>query len=293
MASSDSSAQISANGTSDKQATLSAAQRLMQKHHDEVHKATIEEVPDEEDLRHTPEPVSASVLESTEEAALPSQWGSTMSAKAAGKQKEASAPKEKIPLLDTESTELFPGLGGVPKSVQPAPSKPSWVAKPSPGASKATNGGANGISTNGSSTPNSGMNTPPSAPIYSAPKGASMSLAGNQGPPILVLQKHEVLPRNQLKKPLAEIVKDVNKKHRTNMTVSAGEGGILEFRETMPPKDSVRNQALRDLGVQIGAKVRTSNRSIAPFTNRFIDIKPSPDPPFCPSPYHRQTGCDH
>jgi hypothetical protein len=116
------------------------------------------------------------------------------------------------------------------------------------------------------------MDTPPSAASYSAPKGASMSLAGNQGPPIMVLQKHEVLPRNQLKKPLAEIVKDVNKKYRTSMAVSAGEGGILEFRETMPPKDAVRNQALRDLGVQIGAKVSNSSRYTYSFTNRHIDF---------------------
>ena len=89
-----------------------------------------------------------------------------------------------------------------------------------------------------------------------------MSLAGNQAPPIMVLQKHEVLPRNQLKKPLAEIVKDVNKKHRTHMTVSSGEGGVLEFRETLPPKDAVRNQALKDLGAQIGAKVSMPGSSI-------------------------------
>lgn len=259
MASSEPSAPISVNGTSDKQPTLSAAQKLMLKHQDEAHKATIEEVPDEEDLRHTPEPISSSVLEPTaDEPASSSKWGSTMSAKAAGKQKEAAPAKEKIPILDTQSNELFPGLGA-PKPVQAA-SRPSWVAKPTPGAPKATNGGANGISTNGSSTPKSGVNTPPSTASYSAPKSASMSLAGNQAPPIMVLQKHEVLPRNQLKKPLAEILKDVNKKHRTNMTVSAGEGGILEFRETVPPKlDAVRNQALRDLGVQIGAKVSIPN----------------------------------
>ena len=266
MASSDTSVPIGSNSTGEK---LSAAQKLMQKHHDEVHKATIEEVPDEEDLRHTPEPTSSSILESTEEAVLASKWGATMSAKAAGKQKEEAA-KEKTPLLDTQSTELFPGLGA-PKSAQAAQSRPSWVAKPSPGALKTTNGGANGISTNGSSTPKSGMNTPPSAASYSAPKGAPMSLAGNQQPPILVLQKHEILPRNQLKKPLAEIVKDLNKKHRVNMTVSAGEGGILEFRETIPPKDNVRNQALRDLGIQIGAKVTSSIHARRYFTNQHTD----------------------
>jgi hypothetical protein len=256
MGSSESAAGV--NGTSDRPAQLTAAQKLMQKHHDEAHKATIEEVPDEEDLRHTPEPESSSILESTEEPAPSSKWGATMSAKAAGKQKEEASPaKDKSPVLDTQSTELFPGLGA-PKPVQPVQTKPSWVSKPSPAAPKATNGGANGKSTNGSSTPKSGLNTPPSGVSYSGAKGQPYSLAGNQQPPILRLEKHEVLPRNQLKKPLAEILKDINKKYRTNLIVSAGEGGVLDFRENnlgAPPKESTKNQALRDLGVQVGAKV--------------------------------------
>jgi hypothetical protein len=255
MASPDSSLQAGINGTGDKQGTLSAAQKLMQKHHDEAHSATVEEVPDEEDLKHEPEPISSSILEPTEEIPQPSKWGATMSAKAAGKQKEEVAPiKEKSLLLDTQSNESFPGLGGAPKPVQPAQLKPSWVAKPTSTGPTATNDKANGISTNGSSTPKSGMNTPPSAVSQSAPRVAPQSLAGQIQLPILVLQKQEVLPRNQLKKPLADILKDINKKLRTNITVTTGEGGVLEFRETSNQKEAVRNQAIRDLGAQIGAK---------------------------------------
>jgi hypothetical protein len=228
----------------------------MQKHHDEAHKATIEEVPDEEDLKHGPEPTSSSVLEPTEEAPQSSKWGATMSAKAAGKQKEEVGPsKEKSPLLDTQSNESFPGLGGAHKPAHTTQSKPSWVAKPAPTGPAAANGRTNGISTNGSSTPKSGFNTPPSAVSQSAGRGAPQSLAGQIQLPILVLQKQEVLPRNQLKKPLADILKDINKKLRTNITVTTGEGGVLEFRETSNQKEAVRNQAIRDLGAQIGAKV--------------------------------------
>jgi hypothetical protein len=256
MASTDSSGQIGLNGISDKQAAPSAAQKLMQKHHDEAHKATIEEVPDEEDLKHGPEPTSSSVLESTDEAPQSSKWGATMSAKAAGKQKEEAAPaQEKSPLLDTQSNELFPGLGGAQKNVRHTQARPSWVAKPAPNGPAAANGKADGISTNGTSTPQSGINTPPSAVSPSAVRGAPQSLAGQIQLPILVLQKQEVLPRNQLKKPLADILKDINKKLRTNITVTTGEGGVLEFRETSNQKDAVRNQAIRDLGAQIGAKV--------------------------------------
>jgi hypothetical protein len=143
MASSESPAQVGVNGASEKQ--LSAAQKLMQKHQDEVHKATIEDVPDEEDLRHTPEPLSSSVLESTEDAAPASQWGATMSAKAAGKQKEAPPAKEKAPALDTQSNESFPGLGGAPKPAQPAQARPSWVAKPSPKGANGSPNGTNGL----------------------------------------------------------------------------------------------------------------------------------------------------
>jgi hypothetical protein len=256
MASTDSSGQIDVNGTSDNQATLSAAQKLMQKHHDEAHKATIEEVPDEEDLKHGPEPTSSSVLESTEETPQSSKWGTTMSTKAAGKQKEEVAPsKEKGPLFDTQSDESFPGLGGAQKPIQPMQTKPSWVAKSTPTGPAAANGKANGISTNGSSTPKSGINTPSSVVNQSAPRVAPQSLAGQIQLPILVLQKQEVLPRNQLKKPLLDILKDINKKLRTNITVTTGEGGVLEFRETSNQKEAVRNQAIRDLGAQIGAKV--------------------------------------
>lgn len=259
MASSESSAQAGVNGTGDKQ-QLTAAQKLKLKH-EEGHKATIEEVPDEEDLRHTPEPISSSVLESTEEPAPSGKWPATatMSAKAAGKQKEQAPAK--APVLDMESTKSFPGLGGtVP--VPPAQLKPrTWVTASSPAAPKATNEGANGKSTNGSSTPKSGVNTPPSTTSYPILQGQANPVAANQQPPILKLRKDQVLPRNQLKKPLAEILKDINKKYRTNLTISTGEGGILEFKEAYlgaPPKDSTRNQALKDLGTQIGAKVGAS-----------------------------------
>lgn len=231
------------NGTNEK-ATLSAAEKLMHKHNVEV-----EDTPDDEDLQHRPEPISSSILESTEEAAPVPTWAPTMSAKAAGKQKAEAAPgKENQPLVDTQSAELFPSLGGPAKPVF----NKGW-GKPSAG----VNGSANGISSNGSATPKSGVNTPPLAASQPGPRGPP-SLAPKAIAPFLRLQKNEVLPRKDLKKPLAEICKDINKKLRTNISVNTGENGMYVFTDSSNPKEAVRNQALRDLGIQVGAKVRRS-----------------------------------
>jgi hypothetical protein len=240
MSSTDST-QNGANGTSG----LSQAQILMQKHvtpAHEAHNPSVEEVPDEEDLKHGIPPTSSSILETEDEAKSTPEWAAPMSAKAAGKQKESAAPPKQV--IDIQSEQLFPGLGGgAPKPVQ-ARNAPGWPKI----------NGANGTSTNGSSTPTSGFNTPP-AVVSSVPRGGPQSLAGQIQAPLLVLQKHEVLPRNQLKKPMPDLLKDINKKLRTNITMTTGEGGVLEFRETSNQKESIKQQAIRDLGAQIGAKV--------------------------------------
>lgn len=227
------------NGSSN----LTAAQKLMQKAQ-EAHNPTIEDVPDEDDAPHGAPPASSSLLESTQDGPAPG-WVPPMSAKAAGKQKAADAPvKENKPLLDTQSDELFPGLGGASKAPLPTNTTPIWGAKKPTGP---TNG------TNGSSTPNSGINTPSGA-SQQAPRGAPQSLAGQIQAPLLVLQKQDILPRNQLKKPLPEIIKDINKKLRTNLQTTTREGGVLEVRDSSNQKESLKQQAVRDLGAQIGAK---------------------------------------
>lgn len=218
---------------------MTAAQRLQLQHE---HNPIVEDVPDESDLKHPPAPLSDThVLEDLDEPAPASDWPANMSANAAGKRKaETSAGKQ--PALDPNSTTSFPGLGGTSKSAAPVLA-PIWG-----GSKSAANGAQNGVS-NGTSTPNSGVNTPPTS------RGASQPAVQIQAPR-LVLQKNEVLPRNQLKKPLPDILKDINKKLRTNLTMRTGENGVLEFRETSNQKENLKQQAVRDLGVQIGAKVR-------------------------------------
>ncbi|CAG8959019.1 hypothetical protein HYFRA_00012179 [Hymenoscyphus fraxineus] len=232
MASADASAQSATSGANGK---LSAAQRLMAKH-DEAHKTTVEEVPDEEDLTPHPHPVSSSILESVDDAASAPGWAAPMSTKAAGKQKEAPATRENKP-LDTQSNELFPGLSGAQNASRTAP---IWGAK-----SGAANG--NGVATNGTSTPKSGSNTP-------RPNGGAQSLAGQVTGPVYTFEPKE-LPRSATRKPLPEVLRDINKKYRANLTQTTGEGGVIKISAggSQVP-DGVKRQAFKELGSQINTK---------------------------------------
>lgn len=229
---------------------LSAAQRLQQKH--AAHPVTVEDIPDEADSRHPLPPLSSSVLETPDEAPAPG-WVAPISTKAAGKQKEDAPTK---PLLDTQSEELFPGLGAASKPRQPATTTPTWGAKTAASTASTTNG-SNGLSTNGTSTPQSqsGISTPTSAVNPTAARGAprKMEIPG-QVQERIFLEKDQMLSRQQLKKPLTDILKDINRKSKkVNVTLSAGENGTT-FYATGPSEAAV--QALRDVVAQVGAKVR-------------------------------------
>ncbi|KAE8445099.1 hypothetical protein EG329_013701 [Mollisiaceae sp. DMI_Dod_QoI] len=239
MASATTAAQNGVNGA---ESGPSPAQKPSAIH--EPHNPTVEEVPDESDLNGGAHPQSEkTTLESVNDASVVPSWGGAPSAKAAGKRKaEEPSTKEKRPVLDTQSSELFPGLGGSKPAAAPS-FNGSWGKGPAP-----VNGRSNGTPTTGASTPTSDVPTPPSGRV------APQSLAGHIQAPLLVLQKHEVVPRTQMKKPLPDIMKDINKKLRTNLTMTQGAGGVLEFRETSNQKDALKQQALRDLSHQIGVK---------------------------------------
>jgi hypothetical protein len=69
----------------------------------------------------------------------------------------------------------------------------------------------------------------------------------------IFLEKNQMLPRPQLKKPLPDILKDINRKSKkVNVTLSAGENGTT-FYATGPSEAAV--QALRDVVSQVGARV--------------------------------------
>lgn len=229
---------------------LSAAQKLRKLHED--HNATVEEVVDEADLKHSEEPVSSSILEAPGDEAAPG-WVQPVSAKAAGKQKEEQ-PAKGTPKSLEMTEEAFPSLGGGPKPRQPAGINSNWKTPNKTGPSASN--GANGTLSNGLSTPTPGVNTPPysgsRATFEEAPR--KMNIPG-QAREDFFLAKDFMLPRQALKKPLPDILKDINRKSKkVNVTFSAGANGGTFFSATGPSREAAQ-QALKEVLSQVGAKV--------------------------------------
>jgi len=216
---------------------VSSAQKLMQQH--DVHNPTIEDEVDEADLKHSVEPTSSSILEGPGDEPVPS-WAAPISAKAAGKRKEESSKADSRPNLDPASEELFPVLGGGPKPAQPTVGADwrkqfSGTSRPAP-----TNGTANGVA-----------KSPTPTPAQQDPR--KINIPG-QVREDYTLQKTQILPRQEMKKPLPDILKDINRKSKkVTVTQSAGPAGTT-FTATGPSVEAVR-QALRDVVSQVGAKV--------------------------------------
>lgn len=203
---------------------LSAAQKLMQSHAEHTpHAVTVEDVPDVD----LPKPAANDASGS---------WAAPMSSTAAGKQKE-----NKKSSLDTQSHELFPELGA-PKG-KTANVAPIWSAKN--GAPKQN--GSNGAPQN-------------AAP---APAPAPVSSAGQSHPPVMsipgrkvesvTLEPQFIMERSKLKRPIPEILRDLNRKSRANITMSSVSNGRVRFDATGP--QDVAQQALKDLVAQIGRRV--------------------------------------
>lgn len=207
------------------------AQKLAQMHAEAPHHATVEDVPDEDAPVKPANDASGS-------------WAAPMSARTAGKQKEPQGPKS---ALDTQSHELFPELGA-------AKGKPTNVA-PVWGAKTSANGKPNGAASNNasrSSTPVSGAATPAQG---AAP---SMFIPGRNVETV-TLEPQFIMPRGQLKRPIPDIMKDINRKSRANITMATASNGRLRFDATGP--QDVAQQALKDLVQQIGTRVRLQTLS--------------------------------
>ncbi|SMR51785.1 unnamed protein product [Zymoseptoria tritici ST99CH_3D1] len=230
---------------------LSAAERLMQKHaSEETHNPTVEEVPDEDLVAHPPPSgIPADSAPASD---------ATLSSKAAGKQpmrEQPAAPKK--PALDTQSEELFPALGA---SKAPANAAPSMWSKKPAAVGKAANGVPNG-NTNGSaatsrassraSAPVSGIVTPGSGAQSQRGPTPQMSLPGRYSEQIQ-LHPSMMTPRNQLKKPVAEVLRDINKRSKATIEMKSGPGGVIVF-EGSGPVDAVRI-ALKEVANQLCAK---------------------------------------
>ncbi|KZF21126.1 hypothetical protein L228DRAFT_248893 [Xylona heveae TC161] len=223
-------------------ATGSPAEQLMKKHaEDAKHKATVEDAEDEDDIAHPP-PSKASHT-GTDADPTPSTTATASPAPSvSGKQKAQDTPLGSAgPGTPASFDELFPSLGGGPKPRSPAPVAAAWGArKPNAVSSAPSNGIPNGHSANGlPSTPGRG----------SGPQ--LMSLPGRYSERIQFAPS-QLLPRTQLRKPVPDVLRDINKRSKATVEMKPGPGGIIVF-EGRGPVEAVR-QALKDVAGQLGSK---------------------------------------
>lgn len=195
-------------------AESSAAQKLLEKHA-EPHAVTVEDAEDE-DLP------------------LKSNQGTS-----AAKPAQAAAPKAP---LDTQSHELFPELGA-PKG-KAANVAPVWGAK----------AGANGKANGPPSEAASRSSTPASSTLTPAQSAKPSMFIPGRNVESVTLEPQYILPRGQLKRPLPDTIKDVNRRSRATVSMSTASNGRVKFDATGPPE--VAQQALKDLIQQVGTKVR-------------------------------------
>jgi hypothetical protein len=200
---------------------LTPAQKLMQEHAD--HHVTVEDVEDEDELAHP-----QSSAEPAADVPAP------LSEKAAGKQKAEDAPAApKKPALNTSSEEAFPALGPVKPRAQAV--APTWGKKPA----SVTSNGANG------SAPSSG------SAVGRGPALPSMNIPGKHTERI-TLALSQVAKKDELKKPIGEIVRDINRRSKAKLEYKQGPGSLI-FEGT-GPVEAVR-QALKEVANEIGSKV--------------------------------------
>ncbi|KAF2680883.1 RNA binding effector protein-like protein Scp160 [Lentithecium fluviatile CBS 122367] len=225
---------------------LTPAQKLMEQHD---HHVTVEDVVDEEDIAHPP-PSTGSKTDSSDAPAAP------LSEKAAGKQKAQDTPapaKKTNAPLNMSSEEAFPALGPA-KPRAPASFATSWGKKPASVNANGVNGSGQTPSnpTSRASTPASGMATPASVPGGRGPAQQKISLPGKETERIQFYPS-QLIPRKDLKKPLNDIIRDINKRSKAKLECKVGgPDGVVVFEAT-GPRDAAR-QSLKEIANEVGSK---------------------------------------
>jgi len=223
---------------------LTPAQKLMEQHD---HHVTVEDVVDEEDVVHPPPSAAPKAAPSDAPA-------TTMSEKAAGKQKAEDTPapaKKAAAALNTSSEEAFPALGPA-KPRAPASFAATWGKKPASVATNGINGSGQetGNADSRASTPASGNAAPASA---SGPALQKISLPGRSTERISFYPS-QLIPRKDLKKPLNDIIRDINKRSKAKLEYKAGGADGKVIFEATGPVDDVR-QSLKQIANELGSKV--------------------------------------
>lgn len=253
---------LAANGGSEASFDdLSPAQKLKEKHNNGIsHRSTVEDAIDEEVSQSSnagPEARSDAPFVPAE---VPSE-------KALGKQKEREEvkrvhpdPKPKIKAaLDHLSEESFPALGGGPKSQTPAAAR-TWGMKKSTHLAQDHPNGLNGSTGNEQVSPSaSSRASTPHVGTWTTPSSKSRGSIDHRLPipgkctERIKFAPIQLKPRGQLRKPIPEILRAINKKSKANVEMKPGPNGFLYFEAT-GPVDAVR-QALLETAKEIGSQV--------------------------------------
>ena len=247
--------------------SLTPAQKLQEKHNaDAAHRATIEDVIDEEDIKHPPPSLQAAPEPQITEPLRP------VSTKVAGKQKARDESSTAIsnensnmqPALDTQSEELFPALGVGFGSRAPVAAAPAWGAKKPSSVGTAGTNGVNGRGPLASSLASSRDST--RAPGILADTTTNASVRPIRGTPhnMSLPGRHsdrfefspgQLIPRDQLRKPIKDVLQGINKRSKATVSMKSGPRGVFIFEGIGPLEDT--RQALKDVAKEIGVKVGT------------------------------------
>ncbi|KAJ8605021.1 hypothetical protein MRB53_041566 [Persea americana] len=229
-------------------AELTPAQKLAAEHaaaHHHTLNVTLEDAVDEEDIAHPPPSTTHPAAPSTNGDPLPN--GAPLSAKAAGKQKEPSSnAKPAAAPLDTTSQEAFPSLGA-PKSKAAAGGM--WGQRPAGFSAPIVNGAGRGSSTAG----------------RTATPGISLPGQFRQS---TTMSNTQLKSRDELKKPIRDILKEYSTKSKVKLDMTTGDGNST-FTCSGPTAESVE-RALKDIAKIVGASVvkaqlfKPSARRLAP-----------------------------
>jgi hypothetical protein len=217
---------------------LTPAQKLMEQHD---HHVTVEDVVDEEDIIHPPP--SATHKADTSDAPT-----ATLSEKAAGKQKAEDTPapaKKTNAPLNMSSEEAFPALGPA-KPHAPPSFAATWGKKPA-------SVGTNGVNGNGQTPSNPTSRAPTPASGMATPALQKMSIPGKSTERISFYPA-QLIPRKDLKKPLPDIIRDINKRSKAKLEYkTGGADGKVVFEATGPVEDA--RKALKEIANELGSKV--------------------------------------
>ncbi|EXJ95307.1 hypothetical protein A1O1_00427 [Capronia coronata CBS 617.96] len=187
--------------------------QLMKEQHEaaEVHRVTVEDVPDEDDLQHPPPPHEHVEKAKHTTSTTNGTTDPPLSEKAAGKQKATDKPT----VLDTQSDEAFPALGAATKpTAVPAARAPGWVASASAKAPP-----TNGSPALGPRPTSSGAGTPISPPGARTPVTTAPGARGNVLLPGRYRDSFEIDNADLDKsKPVKRILDDVKKKFNVIVT---------------------------------------------------------------------------